>query len=116
MRGAQIEGMARAGAFRPLAFRTGREKFCIVRRLLTPPIPMPSSFARYLTFVLLAVALILPYAVVAHTYPIPTFYAEFTALALYLMVGAGVWLLVRSAQPANDFRSPTVALVPQVGS
>ena len=73
---------------------------------------MPSSFARYLTFVLLAVALILPYAVVAHTYPIPTFYAEFTALALYLMVGAGVWLLVRSARPAVDFRSPEVALVP----
>jgi len=114
MHGAQIEGMARAGKFRQVAFRTGREKFCIVRRLLTPPIPMPSSFARYLTFVLLAVALILPYAVVAHTYPIPTFYAEFTALALYLMVGAGVWLLVRSARPANDFRSPTVALVPLV--
>ncbi|MCG5072874.1 PglL family O-oligosaccharyltransferase [Paraburkholderia tagetis] len=73
---------------------------------------MPSPFARYLTFVLLAVALILPYAVVAHTYPIPTFYSEFTALALYLMVGAGVWLLVRSAQPARDFRSPTIALVP----
>ncbi|WP_322094634.1 PglL family O-oligosaccharyltransferase [Paraburkholderia bannensis] len=73
---------------------------------------MPSPFARYLTFVLLALALILPYAVVNHTYPIPTFYAEFTALALYLMVGAGVWLLVRSAGPAVQFASPTVALVP----
>ncbi|WP_322047832.1 PglL family O-oligosaccharyltransferase [Paraburkholderia sp. J67] len=73
---------------------------------------MPSPFARYLTFVLLAVALILPYAVVNHTYPIPTFYAEFTALALYLMVGAGVWLLVRSARPAVEFASPAVALVP----
>ncbi|WP_413187185.1 PglL family O-oligosaccharyltransferase [Paraburkholderia sacchari] len=73
---------------------------------------MPSPFARYLTFVLLAVALILPYAVVVHTYPIPTFYSEFTALALYLMVGAGVWLLVRSARPARDFASPAVALVP----
>ncbi|POR48522.1 O-antigen ligase [Paraburkholderia eburnea] len=73
---------------------------------------MPSPFARYLTFVLLALALILPYAVVNHTYPIPTFYAEFTALALYLMVGAGVWLLVRSARPAVEFASPVVALVP----
>ncbi len=73
---------------------------------------MPSPFARYLTFVLLALALILPYAVVNHTYPIPTFYAEFTALALYLMVGAGVWLLVRSARPTVEFASPVVALVP----
>ncbi|MEK6388181.1 MAG: Wzy polymerase domain-containing protein [Paraburkholderia tropica] len=73
---------------------------------------MPSPFARYLTFVLLALALTLPYAVVNHTYPIPTFYAEFTALALYLLVGAGVWLLVRSARPAVDFAVPMVALVP----
>ncbi|WP_321787204.1 PglL family O-oligosaccharyltransferase [Paraburkholderia sp. J94] len=73
---------------------------------------MPSPFARYLTFVLLALALTLPYAVVNHTYPIPTFYAEFTALALYLLVGAGVWMLVRSARPVVDFAVPAVALVP----
>jgi O-antigen ligase len=73
---------------------------------------MPSPFARYLTFFLVALALILPYAVVNHTYPVPTFYAEFTALALYLMVGAGVWLLVRSARPAVQFASPAVSLVP----
>ncbi|PLZ00796.1 polymerase [Burkholderia sp. WAC0059] len=75
---------------------------------------MPSSFARYLAFILLAVALILPYAVVNHTYPIPTFYAEFTALTLYLLLGAAVLLMVRSARPAVPLESPTVALVPLV--
>jgi hypothetical protein len=84
-----------------------------VRRLLTPTgYPMPTPFARYLSFILLALALVLPYAVVNHTYPIPTFYAEFTALALYLLTGAGVVLLVASARPRITFASPTVALVP----
>jgi hypothetical protein len=73
---------------------------------------MPTPFARYLSFILLALALVLPYAVVNHTYPIPTFYAEFTALALYLLTGAGVVLLVASARPRITFASPTVALVP----
>ncbi|AFT87034.1 O-antigen polymerase [Paraburkholderia phenoliruptrix BR3459a] len=54
----------------------------------------------------------LPYAVVNHTYPIPTFYAEFTALALYLLMGAGVVLLVATSQPRIGFASPVVALVP----
>ncbi len=63
-----------------------------MRRLLTPSgYSMPSPFARYLSLVLLALALVLPYAVANHTYPIPTFYAEFTALALYLLtLGARV--------------------------
>jgi O-antigen ligase len=73
---------------------------------------MPTPFARYLSLVLLALALVLPYAVVNHTYPIPTFYAEFTALALYLLTGAGVVLLVASAKPRIGFASPVVALVP----
>ncbi|HEY4295232.1 MAG TPA: Wzy polymerase domain-containing protein [Paraburkholderia sp.] len=73
---------------------------------------MPTPFARYLSLVLLALALVLPYAVPNHTYPIPTFYAEFTALALYLLTGAGVVLLVASARPRIKFASPTVALVP----
>ncbi|ASW00327.1 PglL family O-oligosaccharyltransferase [Paraburkholderia aromaticivorans] len=73
---------------------------------------MPTPFARYLSFILLALALVLPYAVVNHTYPIPTFYAEFTALALYLLTGAGVVLLVASARPRVTFASPVVALVP----
>lgn len=84
-----------------------------MRRLLTPTgYSMPTPFARYLSFILLALALVLPYAVVNHTYPIPTFYAEFTALALYLLTGAGVVLLVASARPRVTFASPVVALVP----
>jgi len=84
-----------------------------VRRLLTPTAySMPTPFARYLSLVLLALALVLPYAVVNHTYPIPTFYAEFTALALYLLVGAGVVFLIASSRPRIAFASPVVALVP----
>ncbi|SIT50026.1 Lipid A core-O-antigen ligase [Paraburkholderia piptadeniae] len=73
---------------------------------------MPNPFARYLSLFLLACALILPYAVVNHTYPIPTFYAEFTALSLYLLLGAGVAFLVSTARPRVAFASPVVALVP----
>ena len=73
---------------------------------------MPSKFARYLTFVLLALALTLPYAVVNHTYPIPTFYAEFVALTLYVLVGAATLMLVRPARSGGGFAAPTVALVP----
>ncbi|MEI6001185.1 O-antigen ligase C-terminal domain-containing protein [Paraburkholderia bengalensis] len=73
---------------------------------------MPNPFARHLSLFLLACALILPYAVVNHTYPIPTFYAEFTALSLYLLVGASVALLVSTARPRVPFASPVVALVP----
>jgi O-antigen ligase len=73
---------------------------------------MPSPFARYLSLIPLALALVLPYAVANHTYPIPTFYAEFTALGLYLLTGVGVVLLVATARPRMTFASPTVALVP----
>ncbi|HEY1996372.1 PglL family O-oligosaccharyltransferase [Paraburkholderia sp.] len=73
---------------------------------------MPTPFARFLSLVLLACALILPYAVVNHTYPIPTFYAEFTALTLYVLTSAAVLLLVGTSQPRITFASPTVALVP----
>lgn len=84
-----------------------------MRRLLTPSgYSMPTPFARYLSLILLSLALVLPYAVVGHTYPIPTFYAEFTALALYLLMGAGVVLLVSTARPRVTFASPMVALVP----
>jgi O-antigen ligase len=73
---------------------------------------MPSTFARFLTFLLLAIALTVPYAVVNHTYPIPTFYAEFVSLTLWLLVGAAVLLLVREARSASEFATPSVALVP----
>ncbi|MGF6242795.1 O-antigen ligase [Paraburkholderia sp. GAS38] len=73
---------------------------------------MPTPFARYLSLVLLACALILPYAVVNHTYPIPTFYAEFTALTLYVLTSAAVVLLVWTERSRVTFASPVVALVP----
>jgi O-antigen ligase len=73
---------------------------------------MPTPFPRYLSLVLLACALILPYAVVNHTYPIPTFYAEFTALTLYVRTSAAVVLLVWTERSRATFESPAVALVP----
>jgi O-antigen ligase len=73
---------------------------------------MPTPFSRYLSLVLLACALILPYAVVNHTYPIPTFYAEFTALTLYVLTSAAVVLLVWTKRSRVTFASPAVALVP----
>jgi O-antigen ligase len=73
---------------------------------------MTAPFARYLSFALLALAMLLPYAVTNHTYPIPTFYSEFTALSLYLLVGAGVAWLSSSAPSRLAFATPVVALVP----
>ncbi|RDU99730.1 PglL family O-oligosaccharyltransferase [Trinickia dinghuensis] len=73
---------------------------------------MNSPFARYLSFASLAFAVLLPYAVTNHTYPIPTFYAEFTALSLYLLVGAAVLLMVISERPRVQYAMPAVALVP----
>ena len=73
---------------------------------------MPTPFARFLSLAILACALILPYAVVNHTYPIPTFYAEFTALTLYVLTSAAVVLLAWTERRRFEFESPTVALVP----
>ncbi|AOI71377.1 PglL family O-oligosaccharyltransferase [Burkholderia ubonensis] len=73
---------------------------------------MPSSFSRSLPLVALAVALIVPYAITNHTYPIPTFYSEFSALALYLLLGASVVLLVRTTRPATPFAAPAAFAAP----
>jgi O-antigen ligase len=73
---------------------------------------MPSNIARYLSFAVLCLALTIPYAVVNHTYPIPTFYAEFSAFGLYLALGAMVALLVFLAQPRVSFAFPVIALMP----
>ncbi|MBR8300909.1 O-antigen ligase C-terminal domain-containing protein [Burkholderia dolosa] len=73
---------------------------------------MPSTFPRSLSLVALAVALIVPYAITHHTYPIPTFYSEFSALVLYLLVGLSVVLLVRTGRPAEPFAAPAAFVAP----
>src|ERR1700709_1719785 len=73
---------------------------------------MPLQIARYLSFAVLCLALTIPYAVVNHTYPIPTFYAEYTALGLYMVLGAMVALAVGVAEPRVAFASPKIALMP----
>ncbi|WP_429498676.1 PglL family O-oligosaccharyltransferase [Robbsia andropogonis] len=67
--------------------------------------------------VVLVCAWLVPYAVVGHTYPIPTFYAEYAAYCLYVglaaMVGLMTWQASRQSSAA-EIRpgSPIVALVP----
>ncbi|KVQ36183.1 polymerase [Burkholderia cepacia] len=73
---------------------------------------MPSTFSRSLPLVALAVALIVPYAITNHTYPIPTFYSEFSALVLYLLVGVSVVLLARTGRPAEPFAAPAAFVAP----
>ncbi|ABA48145.1 O-antigen polymerase family protein [Burkholderia pseudomallei 1710b] len=92
--------------------RTARGFFCIVRRLLTPGLLMPSSFLRSLSLIALAVALILPYAITNHTYPIPTFYSEFAAFALYWGLGASVVLLVKAERAEQPFAAPMALVAP----
>ncbi|ERJ37402.1 Lipid A core - O-antigen ligase [Burkholderia sp. AU4i] len=83
-----------------------------MRRLLTSGSLMPSTFSRSLPLVALAVALIVPYAITNHTYPIPTFYSEFSALVLYLLVGVSVVLLARTGRPAEPFAAPAAFVAP----
>ncbi|KVH55200.1 polymerase [Burkholderia sp. MSMB1072] len=73
---------------------------------------MPSTFSRSLSLVALAVALIVPYAITNHTYPIPTFYSEFSALVLYLLVGISVVLLARTGRPVQPFAAPAAFAAP----
>lgn len=87
-------------------------KFLYSAPVADAPNLMTSPFARYLSFASLAFAALLPYAVTNHTYPIPTFYAEFTALSLYLLVGASVLLMLTWERPRVQFAMPAVALVP----
>ena len=75
---------------------------------------MPSNIARYLSLAVLCLALTIPFAVVNHTYPIPTFYAEFSALALFLMLGGAMVLIVRLSEPRVAFATPVMALMPLV--
>ncbi|WP_261539083.1 PglL family O-oligosaccharyltransferase [Burkholderia multivorans] len=73
---------------------------------------MPSTFTRSLPLIALAVALIVPYAITTHTYPIPTFYSEFSALVLYLLLGLSVVLLVRAQRAAEPFAAPAAFVAP----
>ena len=75
---------------------------------------MPSNIARYLSLAVLCLALTIPFAVVNHTYPIPTFYAEFSALALFLALGGGMALIVPVSEPRVPFATPVIALMPLV--
>jgi O-antigen ligase len=75
---------------------------------------MPSNIARYLSLAVLCLALTIPFAVVNHTYPIPTFYAEFSALALFLVLGGAMALIVRLSVPRVPFATPVIALMPLV--
>ncbi|MEX3606741.1 MAG: Wzy polymerase domain-containing protein [Burkholderia sp.] len=67
---------------------------------------MPSSVLRSLSMIVLAVALILPYAVTNHTYPIPTFYSESTAFGLYALLGVIVTLMPRGDHAVQPFAAP----------
>ncbi|VCN08309.1 O-antigen polymerase family protein [Burkholderia pseudomallei] len=73
---------------------------------------MPSSFLRSLSLIALAVALILPYAITNHTYPIPTFYSEYAAFALYWVLGASVVLLVKAERAEQPFAAPMALVAP----
>lgn len=73
---------------------------------------MPPHIARYLSLAVLCLALTIPFAVVNHTYPIPTFYAEFSAFGLYLALGAMVALIVYLSTPRISFAMPVISLMP----
>src|ERR1700709_2649176 len=75
---------------------------------------MPSNIARYFSLAVLCLALTIPFAVVNHTYPIPTFSAECSALALFLVLGGGMALFVRLSEPRVPFATPVIALMPLV--
>ncbi|MGI4813188.1 MAG: PglL family O-oligosaccharyltransferase [Janthinobacterium lividum] len=75
---------------------------------------MRSTPLRYVFLAMLALACIAPYAVVGHTYPIPTFYAEFVALVCYLCAAACLGVVVVSERAAPHLAVPKAALIPLV--
>lgn len=92
------------------------------------PTSSSSRFGAFIFFALLILAWTAPYAVVGHTYPVPTFYAEYVAYVLYALVAVaiGVQMVAASraggafAAPGTEAgaftavppRSPRVAIVP----
>ncbi len=76
---------------------------------------MPSTLARLFYFLLLIVALTVPYAYTQHTYPIPTFYTEFIAFGSYVLMAAAVAAYAYSQRhllPRAVLGAPKVAWVP----
>jgi len=75
----------------------------------------PSTLPRLGSIVFLAVLVLawtVPYAIVGHTYPIPTFYAEYAAAVLYVLVCVIVGVLVLISPSRRRATSPRVAIVP----
>jgi O-antigen ligase len=75
----------------------------------TPALP-------FACLVVLVCAWLVPYAIVGHTYPIPTFYAEYAAYCLYVglaaFVGLLMWRTPRSSDGSQGPATPWVAVVP----
>lgn len=93
------------------------ERFFVYSRRLPRPLrsPMPLSFASFAPlalFALLVLAWTAPYAVVGHTYPVPTFYAEYVAYVLYALVGVAGGVLAARSPSRRRATSPRVAIVP----
>ncbi|RKP58985.1 PglL family O-oligosaccharyltransferase [Pararobbsia silviterrae] len=72
---------------------------------------MPVQLPRILTLFLLMLALTIPYGVVTHTYPIPTFYAEFVAYTLFLLMSLGVAWYASTTRSANLLASPRSGVI-----
>ena len=75
----------------------------------------PRTLPRLSLIVFLAILVLawtVPYAIVGHTYPIPTFYAEYAAGALYVLVSVVVGILVLMSPWRRHATSPRIAIVP----
>lgn len=72
---------------------------------------MPVQFSRILTLFLLMLALTVPYGVVSHTYPIPTFYAEYVSYTLFLMMAIGTAWYASTTGSARLLASPRSGVI-----
>ena len=76
---------------------------------------MPPISVRLPYLILLVLSLTVPYLVVEHTYPIPTFYSEFATYLLYVFLAASVAGALYARRRVLDvdlLRAPKVAWVP----
>jgi O-antigen ligase len=72
---------------------------------------MPVQIPRALTLLFLMLALTIPYGVVSHTYPIPTFYAEYVSYSLFLLLSVGVAWCASASQNARLLASPRSGVI-----